>query len=67
MAKTSVIMRIELDHEKISFGDTAAVISRMGGDITSIDVIRCSRWPAIPQIPSSAPESGVVCCRAPQM
>ncbi|MBB3114748.1 malate dehydrogenase (oxaloacetate-decarboxylating) [Paenibacillus phyllosphaerae] len=40
MAQTSIILRVELDHQKISFGDVAATISRAGGDITSIDVIR---------------------------
>ncbi|MBE9913924.1 NAD-dependent malic enzyme [Paenibacillus donghaensis] len=40
MANTSIILRVELDHEKISFGDVAATISKSGGDITSIDVIR---------------------------
>jgi malate dehydrogenase (oxaloacetate-decarboxylating) len=40
MAHTSIIIRIELNHEKITFGDVAALISRSRGDITSIDVIR---------------------------
>ncbi|MBO7742577.1 NAD-dependent malic enzyme [Paenibacillus sp. MWE-103] len=40
MAQTSIIFRLELDHRKVSFGDVAATISRAGGDITSIDVIR---------------------------
>ncbi|MFU1794953.1 NAD-dependent malic enzyme [Paenibacillus azoreducens] len=40
MANTSIILRVELDHEKVSFGDVAAAISKSGGDITSIDVIR---------------------------
>ncbi|QHW34625.1 NAD-dependent malic enzyme [Paenibacillus rhizovicinus] len=40
MAQTSMIFRLELDHKKVSFGDVAATISRAGGDITSIDVIR---------------------------
>jgi len=40
MAQTSIIFRLELDHQKISFGDVAAAISKAGGDITSIDVIR---------------------------
>ncbi|WP_256761848.1 NAD-dependent malic enzyme [Cohnella sp. WQ 127256] len=40
MAQTSIIIRLELDHRKISFGDVAAVISKVKGDITSIDVIR---------------------------
>ncbi|NBD23355.1 NAD-dependent malic enzyme [Paenibacillus glycinis] len=40
MAQTSMIFRLELDHKKVSFGDVAATISRAGGDVTSIDVIR---------------------------
>ncbi|KRF19166.1 NAD-dependent malic enzyme [Paenibacillus sp. Soil787] len=40
MAQTSIIFRLELDHNKVSFGDVAAAISKSGGDITSIDVIR---------------------------
>lgn len=40
MANTSIILRVELDHEKVTFGDVAAAISKAGGDITSIDVIR---------------------------
>ncbi|MDR0270885.1 NAD-dependent malic enzyme [Paenibacillus sp.] len=40
MANTSIILRVELDHEKATFGDVAAAISKSGGDITSIDVIR---------------------------
>ena len=35
-----MIFRLELDHKKVSFGDVAATISRAGGDVTSIDVIR---------------------------
>jgi malate dehydrogenase (oxaloacetate-decarboxylating) len=40
MAHTSIILRVELNHEKITFGDVAAQISKFRGDITSIDVIR---------------------------
>ncbi|MCJ8014856.1 NAD-dependent malic enzyme [Paenibacillus sp. KQZ6P-2] len=40
MANTSIILRVELNHEKATFGDVAAAISKSGGDITSIDVIR---------------------------
>ncbi|MCQ6559419.1 NAD-dependent malic enzyme [Paenibacillus mendelii] len=40
MAQTSIILRIELDHQVVSFGDVAATIARAGGDIISIDVIR---------------------------
>ena len=40
MAYNSIILRLELDHGKVNFGDVASAISRAGGDITSIDVIR---------------------------
>ncbi|REE81196.1 malate dehydrogenase (oxaloacetate-decarboxylating) [Paenibacillus taihuensis] len=40
MAKTSIIFRLELDHKKVTFADVAATLSKTGGDITSIDVIR---------------------------
>ncbi|SEM89259.1 NAD-dependent malic enzyme [Paenibacillus sp. OV219] len=40
MAKTSIIFRLELDHKKVTFADVAATLSKAGGDITSIDVIR---------------------------
>ncbi|MBW7473834.1 NAD-dependent malic enzyme [Paenibacillus oenotherae] len=40
MANSSIIVRLELDHQLITFGDVAAAISKAGGDITSIDVIR---------------------------
>ncbi|TVY07104.1 NAD-dependent malic enzyme [Paenibacillus cremeus] len=40
MAQTSVILRLELNHEQVTFGDVAGVIAQAGGDITSIDVIR---------------------------
>ncbi|MGQ3478086.1 NAD-dependent malic enzyme [Paenibacillus sp. TY11] len=40
MAFNSLILRLELVHSKVNFGDVASTISRAGGDITSIDVIR---------------------------
>jgi malate dehydrogenase (oxaloacetate-decarboxylating) len=40
MAYNSIILRLELDHTKVNFGDVASAISKAGGDITSIDVIR---------------------------
>lgn len=40
MAFNSIIVRLELDHSKANFGDVASAISRSGGDITSVDVIR---------------------------
>lgn len=40
MAYNSIILRLELTHAKVNFGDVAHTISKAGGDITSIDVIR---------------------------
>ncbi|WP_068498365.1 NAD-dependent malic enzyme [Paenibacillus kribbensis] len=40
MAFNSLILRLELVHSKVNFGEVASTISRAGGDITSIDVIR---------------------------
>lgn len=40
MAFNSLILRLELVHAKVNFGEVASTISRAGGDITSIDVIR---------------------------
>ncbi|WP_025719002.1 NAD-dependent malic enzyme [Paenibacillus sp. 1-18] len=40
MAFNSLILRLELVHSKVNFGEVASAISRAGGDITSIDVIR---------------------------
>ncbi|WP_314000000.1 NAD-dependent malic enzyme [uncultured Paenibacillus sp.] len=40
MAYNSIILRLELNHRLVSFGDVASAVSKAGGDITSIDVIR---------------------------
>lgn len=40
MTNTSIILRVELQHEKATFGDVASAISAAGGDIISTDVIR---------------------------
>jgi malate dehydrogenase (oxaloacetate-decarboxylating) len=40
MGYSSMIVRMELNHDRIHFGEVAAGIGRAGGDITSIDVIR---------------------------
>ncbi|OAB48393.1 NAD-dependent malic enzyme [Paenibacillus antarcticus] len=50
MAQTSIIVRLELDHAKVSFGDVAAAVSKAGGDITSIDVIRPGKETSIRDI-----------------
>lgn len=50
MAQTSIIVRLELDHDQVSFGDVAAVVSKAGGDITSIDVISSGKGSSIRDI-----------------
>ncbi|MFH5181706.1 NAD-dependent malic enzyme [Paenibacillus sp. TAB 01] len=63
MAYNSVIVRLELDHAKVNFGDVAFAISQAGGDITSIDVIRAGQENSIRDITVSAAdtsENGVV-------
>lgn len=39
MAQSSFILRVELNHKHVTFGDLASIISKAGGDISSIDVI----------------------------
>ncbi|OAB46178.1 NAD-dependent malic enzyme [Paenibacillus glacialis] len=56
MAQTSIIVRLELDHDTVSFGDVAAVVSKAGGDITSIDVIRSGKESSIRDITVDAGE-----------
>lgn len=50
MAITSIILRIELAHDQVTFGDVASAISRVGGDVTSIDVIRVGKESSIRDI-----------------
>ncbi len=40
MAYNSIIIRVELNHATIHFGEVASIIGKAGGDIISIDVIR---------------------------
>jgi len=40
MAYNSIILRVEMDHGLVHFGDVASAIGKAGGDVTSIDVIR---------------------------
>jgi len=50
MARTLIIIRLELDHKKASFGDVAAAVSGAGGDITSIDVISSAKGSSVRDI-----------------
>ncbi|MFX3636591.1 MAG: NAD-dependent malic enzyme [Candidatus Pristimantibacillus sp.] len=58
MAQTSIIIRLELDHAVVSFGDVAANISHAGGDITSIDVIRSGKDSSVRDITVEAGDHG---------
>ncbi|MBB6734299.1 NAD-dependent malic enzyme [Cohnella zeiphila] len=40
MAYNSIILRVEMNHALIHFGEVASAIGKAGGDVTSIDVIR---------------------------
>jgi malate dehydrogenase (oxaloacetate-decarboxylating) len=57
MAQTSIILRVELYHDKVTFGDVAAIISNAGGDTTSIDVIRPGKESSIRDITVDVTES----------
>ncbi|TMV49125.1 NAD-dependent malic enzyme [Paenibacillus mesophilus] len=57
MAQTSIIVRLELDHGKVTFGDVASAISMAGGDITSIDVIRPGQDTSVRDITVDVAES----------
>ncbi|MBP1157567.1 MULTISPECIES: NAD-dependent malic enzyme [unclassified Paenibacillus] len=57
MAQTSIILRVELNHDQVTFGDVAAVISKAGGDITSIDVIRPGKESSVRDITVDVAES----------
>ncbi|WP_028551810.1 NAD-dependent malic enzyme [Paenibacillus sp. UNC451MF] len=50
MANTSIILRVELTHGEVTFGDVAAAISYAGGDVTSIDVIRVGKESSVRDI-----------------
>lgn len=43
MSQTSMILRVELDHRQVTFGELAAIVSEAGGDITSIDMISSAK------------------------
>jgi len=47
---------MELDHEKVHFGEVASLIGRSGGDIISVDVIRSDRAYSVRDITIDAEE-----------
>jgi len=58
MAYNSIIVRVELNHSRIHFGDVAAAIGQAGGDITSIDVIRPGQDVSVRDITVHVTEDG---------
>jgi len=58
MAYNSIILRVEMNHSLLHFGDAAAVIGQAGGDITSIDVIRPGQDNSIRDITVQVTENG---------
>jgi malate dehydrogenase (oxaloacetate-decarboxylating) len=40
---TSVILRVEMDKQAVTFGELVSVIGQQGGDIVAIDVIHPGR------------------------
>ena len=50
MAYSNLILRMELEHRQISFGEVAAAIGKAGGDVTSIDVIQAGKDKSIRDI-----------------
>ncbi|WP_028611645.1 NAD-dependent malic enzyme [Paenibacillus harenae] len=56
----SIILRIEIQIEKVSFGDVAQPISRLGGDIIAIDVIQTGRDFTVRDITVTVKESNQI-------
>ncbi|UKS24520.1 NAD-dependent malic enzyme [Paenibacillus sp. HWE-109] len=58
MAYNSIILRLELNHELNHFGEVATAISKAGGDMTSIDVIRTTPESSIRDITVQVSDQG---------
>jgi malate dehydrogenase (oxaloacetate-decarboxylating) len=57
---TSVILRVEMDKQSVTFGELASVIDREGGDIVAIDVIKPGKKKEIRDLTVSVIEPSVV-------
>ncbi|MFC5447019.1 NAD-dependent malic enzyme [Paenibacillus aestuarii] len=57
MSYNSIIIRMELDHATVDFGQVAAIISKTGGDITSIDMIRSGQDSSVRDVTVDASDS----------
>ncbi|CAM3650419.1 NAD-dependent malic enzyme [Cohnella lubricantis] len=58
MAYNSIILRVEMNHSLLHFGDVAAAIGQAGGDIISIDVIRPGQEHSVRDITVDVTENG---------
>jgi malate dehydrogenase (oxaloacetate-decarboxylating) len=58
MSYNSLILRLELNHVKQNFGDVASAVSKAGGDITSVDVIRPGQETSIRDITVHVADTG---------
>lgn len=58
MAYNSLIFRLELTHHKVSFGDIAAAVSKTGGDIVSVDMIRAGQDSSVRDITVQVEDEG---------
>jgi malate dehydrogenase (oxaloacetate-decarboxylating) len=58
VAYNSIIIRLELNHHLVNFGDVASAISKAGGDVTSIDVIRSGQETSVRDLTVHVPDDG---------
>lgn len=58
MAYNSIIIRVEMNHALLHFGEVASVIGRAGGDIVSIDVIRPGQDSSVRDLTVQVTEQG---------
>ncbi|TVY00407.1 NAD-dependent malic enzyme [Cohnella terricola] len=57
---TSVILRVEMDKQVVTFGELVSLIGRQGGDIVAIDVIQPGRKTEIRDLTVSVAEPSIV-------
>ncbi|XID95525.1 NAD-dependent malic enzyme [Paenibacillaceae bacterium WGS1546] len=57
---TSVILRVEMDKQVVTFGELVSLIGRQGGDIVAIDVIQPGRKTEIRDLTVSVAEPAIV-------
>ncbi len=57
---TSVILRVEMDKQAVTFGELVSLIGRQGGDIVAIDVIQPGKKSEIRDLTVSVAEPNVI-------